>query len=75
MITQDTLAIVTTLSSLDFNMTPHTVAKLAFPNNTHIQQQAKRYDRLLAFFGYLDLGNRAIFVKWLDRYMAEKTAA
>lgn len=67
--TQD---IVATLAYLENNRTTRAIAEMAFPDNQHLQETAERYNnRLLAFYGYLDLGNRKAFIAWLDKYLSE----
>lgn len=67
-----TQALLDTIASLDTNMTPNQMAKLAFNDgdrlDQHLQDQAKSHKNLLSFYGYLDSGNRRRFCKWLDSY-------
>lgn len=67
-----TLDTINALSYLSFNNTPKEIAKLAFPDNTHLQHKAESKRNILAFYAELDTANCKLFCQWLDRYTQER---
>lgn len=66
-----TLDTINALAYLSFNNATKDIAKLAFPDNTHLQYKAESKRNVLAFYAELDTGNRKLFCQWLDRYTQE----